>query len=96
MLSNNLGASDTAQPRTELRAKKAKLVKPSCRFCMTIVRRGLAWLNGGGLNGNCRSGNQSRLSGISTKHHSDWFDNNVANQKHQKRSYEKITHFIDP
>ena len=25
-----------------------------------------------------------------------WFDNNVANQMHQKGHYEKITHFIDP
>ncbi|WP_162831318.1 hypothetical protein [Paraburkholderia caffeinilytica] len=34
--------------------------------------------------------------GISPKRHSDWFDNNAANQKHPKRAYEKITHFSNP
>jgi hypothetical protein len=53
--------------------------------------------NGEGPGGNCQFGNwRGFVRNPDTHAHSKWFDNNVANQKHQKGHYEKITHFIDP
>jgi hypothetical protein len=50
-----------------------------------------------GPGGNCQFDNwRGFVRNLDTRSHSKWFDNNVVNQKHQKRRYEKITHFIDP